>query len=100
MTMPRRKSDLKACQPDKQLTVAQVKAYWDRPGPGHAHRQLVKKGAEWRRSGRNVIMYDRDGNRTTFKCEFGRITGYMDYVEDLPAITRARLRRKRRLYPT
>jgi hypothetical protein len=100
--MPRkRKPNLRACStsPWKNLTVEQVKTYFDRPGAGRAHRRLVAKGAEWKQSGRNVVMWDRDDNRTTFKCEGGEITGYMDYFEDLPHLTRSHrksLRRRRR----
>jgi hypothetical protein len=94
--MPRRKPDVTSCQRYKDLTVAQAKAYWDRPGPGHTSRQRAKKGAEWQRSGGNVVMWDRDDNRTTFKCERGQIVGYVDYFEDLPHLTRHHRRAKRR----
>lgn len=98
--MPRKKKqDLRACQVSKGVTVAQAKAYFDRPGAGKKYREQTKKGAEWNQRGRNVVMWDRDDNRTTFKCEGGRITGYADYFEDLPHKTQAHrraLRRRRR----
>lgn len=88
---------VRTCDVREGVTVGQAKRFWDRPGPGQTSRRRVTKlGTDWEQRGRQVVMYDFDDNRTTFKCEGGRIQAYTDYAEDVPGLVRARRRAKRR----